>query len=206
MDGAEIGQARMHVLAAVGAGGAPVGDRTRLQNILFLYSRDVPQTGPLFGYRPHTLGPHSEIVDRALEDLVRDWMVSGSYSAALTGAAGPGFEEAARGIGERGMRLLAASKEFIGRMGHNQMHAYIYSKYPGMSKASIRYRDIMARQEEYIVDLANDRIISTRCAARLLDMEYIDFLPRVDALGISEAGGFPTRSPPPTTSTGRATK
>ena len=206
MDGAEIGQARMYVLAAVGAGGVPVEGRTRLQNILFLYSRDVPQTGPIFGYRPHTLGPHSEIVDRSLADLVGDGMISDSYSAALTDAAGPGFEGAARGIGEGRMRLLAASKEFIGRMGHNPMHAYIYSKYPEMSGESVRYRDIMARQEEYIVDLANDRIISTRCAARLLDMEYVDFLPRVDALGISEAGGSPAGSPPPATGTGRATK
>ncbi|MDA7942091.1 MAG: hypothetical protein MPJ05_08380 [Nitrosopumilus sp.] len=177
----------MYVLAAVGADDKPVSGKTKLQKILFLYSRDVPQTEPLFGYRPYNFGPYSDSVNRSFEDLVNSGMISDSYSASLTDDATSGFEAAVKWIGERKMRLLAASKEFIGRMGHNPMLAYIYSKYPDMSKASIRYRDIMARQEEYIVDLANDRIISTRCAAKLLNMEYVDFLPRVDALGISES-------------------
>ena len=142
-----MGGVDVHVVAALGAGGTPVGSRAKPQDILFLYSPDVPGTRGMlayrpYHYRPYHYGPYSRGVQDSIERLLGIGVAVHADGLSLAGRGGPPYDEASGKVGGGNMRVCE-SKDLINCMDDREAPAYTYSRYPEMAERSPIYDDIM---------------------------------------------------------------
>lgn len=174
-----LDQVDVIVLCAIGADGKPVNSRTKLQNILFIYSEYVPMMSHLLDYYPGESGPKSSKVEKSYEKLIKCNMIQNDDTLSIGYQARDAFDKIIELVGVENMKYLIEIKDFINSMERDEMLAYIYTKYPKISSQSVNFTDIIENNEYHITGLASKGIISGRLGAHLLGLEYRDFYPMV---------------------------
>ena len=179
------GLARFIVLLA-DTGGGPVGDRVKLQGMMYLLSLSVPGIEKRCGYVAGGRGPYSEAVDTGIRRLEGAGVLAGGGSGgiALTGAGRELALEMSKKEDKKILWRISGLQEFFDELTCDELLAYICSAYPEMAKKSAELEEVRLHMEARVMSMLKGCKISAERASELLNIPLYDVIQKMKDAGI----------------------
>ena len=157
----------------------PIG-KTRLHKTFFLLSKELPHLEPRLNYKPHNFGPHSDVLERSLDQLKCSNMVEESIGGVYKNL--HSMEQGRKmlagvfdKIGSDVAILLPQINDFLYGMSHNEMLAYVDLKHPEMAINSDKYHNFIKPQAfDFVLALMEKGKITSQRGAELLGIRYTE--------------------------------
>ena len=179
------GLARFIILLA-DTGGRPVGDRVKLQGMMYLLSLSVPGIEKRCRYVAGDRGPYSEAVDAGIRRLEREGVLAGggSVAIALTGAGRELALEMSKKEDKKTLGTVSGLQEFFDDLTRDELLAYICSAHPEMTKKSAELERIRLHMEDHVMSMLKGCKISAERASELLNIPLYDVIQKMKGAGI----------------------
>ncbi len=163
------------VLYTLGVDGRPVGGDLKLQKILFLSSRSLPDMlGDSIHFEDHKMGPISEDV----QSIVREFRDSGAISdekLSLSPAWNFEFDSVERNVDPILSDVISFWKDFTSDLTTDEILTYVYITFPEYTRNSEKWDAIRPSRIRPIVSLVNKGKITAGKGAEMAGESYYDF-------------------------------
>ncbi len=168
LDGLDELQSLM-ILLAHADNDSPIKGKLKLQKILYLLADKIDQVRELSSYEPDMLGPYSETIDEEAEYLKNIGVFTATEgSIALTSDGKEIAKELEKKEKLPVRQYLDNFKKFLNDMTSDELLCYVYSAYPEMIEESVKYKQLLPKMEDTILNLVKKHKISLERAAELL--------------------------------------
>ncbi len=181
---------RIVILLASSNGGEPIRGRTKLQKMVFMLTRGEGWKDFPCGYAAGECGPHSDVVEEEACRLEEAGVLrtdGGNISVTQLGR-----EVASKiAVGEDRLTLamIDEHKDMFNDLTADELLAYVYTAYPGMSTRSSTYDRIMPDQERHVMSMLKKEKITSERASELLGRPLEDVLRLTGRLHTLARGG-----------------
>ena len=163
------------VLYAIGSGGVPMETLVRLQKVIFLSSKSLPDIlGEVFIFEHHKKGPFCEDVGEICRDMVSGGMVRGS-DVSLTDLGADVFDLISRRIREPLSGDVDFWKEFVTGLSEDELLTFVYVNYPDEIVNSDVWDRLRGDLVRNTVSLVRKGKITAGKGAEMVGMRYLDF-------------------------------
>lgn len=163
------------VLYAIGAGGVPMETLVRLQKVIFLSSKSLPDIlGDVFIFEHHKKGPFCEDVSEICRDMISGGMVRGS-DVSLTDLGTDVFDMISRRIREPLSGDVNFWKEFVSGLSEDELLTFVYVNYPDEIVNSDVWDRLKGDIRKNTVSLVRKGKITAGKGAEMVGMRYLDF-------------------------------
>ena len=168
---------RIIILLAASNGGEPIRGGTRLEKMVFMLTRGEGWEGFPCGYAAGECGPHSNVVEEEACRLEEAGVLrtdGGNVSVTQLG-----MEIASKIAGGENRLTLAMideHKDMFNDLTADELLAYVYTAYPGMSARSPAYDRVMPDREQHVMSMLKKEKITSERASELLGRPLEDVL------------------------------
>lgn len=163
------------ILYAMGSGGVPVGDRVRLQKLVFLTARSLPSIlGDAFDFEPHKKGPYSKDIDETVLDFIGGGLVE-PERLCMTPLGREVYDIVEGEIKEPLRGTVDFWKDFEDGLAEDELLTYVYGTSPetvGNSEVAERIRRDRVKNT---VSLVRKEKITASKGAEILGMSPLGF-------------------------------
>ena len=163
----------------------PVRGKIWLQKELFLIAQRIDKIRDLLGYEPYLLGPWSESVDVALEQLQSMGLIRINGKIELT-ELGEKVYSIIRGKASEGtIKIIEQVKEDLNDLDEEGLLAYIYFLFPDeWSKESVKARELERKRTQLAIELYRKGKVSLGKATEIAKMNLHSFIELLKKKGI----------------------
>ena len=158
------------------------------QKELFLLSKVFEDLGDETNFEPHLFGPHSELAEEEMEELVQLGVVKRSSERgnnySLTPLGKEIADEVSKKSSQKEIETADEIKEFLNDLNREELLTYIYGSYPAMTEESIASKPITQKRHENALRLYQKGKVSFGKAAELAGMHVGQFAKFLHGKGI----------------------
>jgi len=159
---------------------APVSGEIYLQKEMFLLQNLFPVLKDETDYRPYLLGPHSNVVEEKLNELISSNLImSETGKIKLTPRGVQVFDILRTRSTAYEIQKVGEFKELLNDMTRHELLVFTYFSYPSqmeLEKESTEYKDLLHRRKQLAVSIYLKDKVSAQKAAQIAGMYLEDFL------------------------------
>ena len=177
---------QLYIILILGAKNLePVKGRIWLQKEFFLVAQHIDKIRGLLDYEPYLLGPWSESVDVALEQLQASGLVKINGKIKLTKLGEKVYSIIRRKASKETIKIVEQVKEDLNDLSEEELLAYVYFLFPDeWSKESIKARELERKRIQLAIELYKKGKISLGKAAEIANMKLHSFIKLLKERGI----------------------
>ena len=156
-----------------------------LQKEVFLVSRSVPDLAAGANFEPSLMGPFSDAVEWNADQLVRSGFlkrIGATYELTSEGRAVAEILEA-DAPAER-IKLLSDTKKLLNDLSTDELLAFVYFLYPGMTEESEKLEGLLPKRKEIAVRLFQRGKVSSEVGAKVAGTDQSEFLRLLRSRGV----------------------
>ena len=174
------------ILLAHADNDSPVKGKLKLQKIMYLLADKIDQIRELSSYEPDMLGPYSETIDEEAEYLKNIGVFTATEGLiSLTKEGKEIANELEKKEKHHVIQYLDDFKRFLNDMSSDELLCYVYSAYPEMIGESVKYKQLLPKMEDTILNLVKKHKISLERASELLKKNPDYTIKKLKEKGIS---------------------
>jgi len=161
----------------------PLRSKVKLEKMLFLVSNVFENYRDLLDFDEYLLGPYSEIVNDALENLIRLGVVDQRKSHYYLTDLGKQLYDRLKPQDEL-IQVLEDFKKFLNDLRDDEVLAFVYVTYPRFQKESKKWDGLKKNRIDIAISLLQKNKVSLSKAAEISGLNLTKFMGIIKKKGV----------------------
>lgn len=171
----EMDASQRLVIYCLGAMGRPVDSNVKIQKILFLTSKALPEMfSKVFTFQKYKKGPYSERIDEDVAVIRNSGYLEGS-DYILSDEGQKIFSEIEKRVQEPLKSVLLDNKDFTDGLTEDELLTFIYVVFPEYTENSEVWDRIKPNREKHALSMFRKEKITASQAAKIAGVSYYEF-------------------------------
>ena len=155
----------------------PISGKLWYQKELFLLSKNNKELEEEASFESYFWGPHSELVDTEMEELVQLGVVKQVGSQYVLTDIGMDIANTVlKSTSKSEKELVEEVKNFLNSLGKDELLLFIYASYPETIEDSVEFKQLIPKRKEIAISMYRQGKISVGKAAELAGISVNDMV------------------------------
>ncbi|MDI6737646.1 MAG: UPF0175 family protein [Nanoarchaeota archaeon] len=156
---------------------SPINGRLWYQKELFLISKNNKEVEEEACFEAYLWGPHSELADNTMEELVQIGVVRQEGSRyELTPLGKEIAKEISKKTPKEEQELIEDVKEFFNNLSKDELLMFIYASYPDMVEDAVEFKRLLPHRKEIAISIYRKDKITAGKAAEIADVSIDEMI------------------------------
>jgi uncharacterized protein YwgA len=161
----------------------PLRSKVKLEKLLFLVSNVFENYSDLLDFDEYLLGPYSEIVNDALENLIRSGVVGQQKNHYYLTDLGMQLYDRLKPQEEL-VQVLEDFKKFLNDLRDDEVLAFVYVTYPRFQKESKKWDNLKKNRIDIAISLFKKNKVSLSKAVEISGLNPTNFMSIIKRRGV----------------------
>ena len=163
----------------------PVKGKLWYQKELFLLSKNIPELEEEAGFEPYFWGPHSELADSEMEDLVQLGVVRHTVGTGyVLTKLGQDIASSVCKDSKDNEALIEDVKDFLNSLSKDELLLYIYASYPETAEDAVEIKNLLPKRKDIAIALYKKDKVSVGKASEIAGVSVNSMIRELQSKGI----------------------